>query len=165
VSVSDFTSGQHENRAPHRLRGTVVWLLGRASLRGHQLAYQVLASAGVRKWHYAVLATLAQFGPAAQASIGRRLGVDRSDMVAILNDLERVGYVSRVPDPSDRRRNKVSLTAPGRTALEHFDQLVDEAEAALLEPLSPAEREQLAGLLERIAGAALLRPAGHAEAH
>jgi len=132
----------------------VVWLLGRASLRGQQLAYQLLAGAGVRKWHHAVLAALAEFGPAAQADIGRRLGVDRSDMVAILNDLERAGYVSRVPDPSDKRRNSVSLTAGGQTALDRFDRLIAQADAALLEPLSLAEREQLVSLLERVAGSA-----------
>lgn len=141
---------QPEGLAPHRLRGTVVWLLGRASVRSHQLTYELLDSAGVRKWHYAVLAALAEFGPAAQADIGRRLGVDRSDMVAVLNDLERAGYVNRVPDPSDRRRNRVSLTAGGQSALGRFDLLVARADAALLEPLSPAERKQLVGLLERI---------------
>lgn len=128
----------------------MVWLLGRASVRGHQLTYQLLDGAGVRKWHYAVLAALAEFGPAAQADIARRLGVDRSDMVAVLNDLEHAGYISRVPDPSDRRRNRVSLTADGQSALGRCDRLVAEADAALLEPLSPAEREQLIGLLERI---------------
>ena len=131
----------------------MAWLLGRAALRGHQLTYQLLDGAGLRKSHYAVLAALAEFGPAAQADIGRRLGVDRSDMVAVLNDLERAGYVTRVPDPSDRRRNRVSLTAAGQSVLGRCDRLVTQADAALLEPLSPAEREQLVSLLERIAGA------------
>ena len=130
----------------------MAWLLGRAALRGHQLTYQLLDGAGLRKSHYAVLATLAEFGPAAQADICRRLGVDRSDMVAVLNDLERAGYVSRLLDPSDRRRNRVSLTPDGQSALGRCDRLVSQADAALLEPLSPAEREQLASLLERIAG-------------
>ncbi len=128
----------------------MVWLLGRASVRSHQLTFALLDGAGVRKWHYAVLAALAEFGPAAQADIGRRLGVDRSDMVAVLNDLEHAGYVSRAPDPSDRRRNRVSLTADGQSALGRFDRLVAQADAALLEPLSPAERDQLVSLLERI---------------
>ena len=102
-----------------------------------------------------MLAVLAEFGPAAQADICRRLGVDRSDMVAVLNDLERAGYVSRLLDPSDRRRNRVSLTPDGQSALGRCDRLVSQADAALLEPLSPAEREQLVSLLERIADAGL----------
>jgi DNA-binding MarR family transcriptional regulator len=129
----------------------VAWLLGRAALRGHQLTCQLLDGAGLRKSHYAVLAALAEFGPAAQADIGRRLGVDGSDMVAVLNDLERAGYVSRVPDPADRRRNRVLLTAGGQSVVGRCDRLVAQADAALLEPLSPAEREQLVSMLERIA--------------
>jgi DNA-binding MarR family transcriptional regulator len=128
-----------------------VWLLGRASLRGHQLIQERLAQAGVRKWHYGVLATLVEFGPAAQAQVGRRLGLDRSDLVAVLNDLEHEGYVSRSPDPIDRRRNTVTVTDAGHTALKRFDGLVVEANDRLLEPLSPAERELLASLLARLA--------------
>jgi DNA-binding MarR family transcriptional regulator len=109
-----------------------------------------LAAHGVRRWHYAVLATLAEFGPSAQAQIGRRLGVDRSDMVALLNDLEREGYVSRAPDPADRRRNSVDLTEAGRDILARFDRLVIAADDALLQSLTPAEREQLFDLLGRI---------------
>jgi DNA-binding MarR family transcriptional regulator len=109
-----------------------------------------LAAHGVRKWHYAVLATLAEFGPAAQADIGRRLGVDRSDMVALLNDLQAEGYISRAPDPTDRRRNSVVLTPAGRTVLDRFDRLVIEADDTLLRSLSPGERDHLATLLERI---------------
>jgi DNA-binding MarR family transcriptional regulator len=141
---------QRENPAPHRLSGTVTWLLGRASQRGHHLVQERLAAHGVRKWHYAVLLTLAEFGPAAQAEIGRRLGVDRSDMVAILNDLEGDGYVSRAPDPADRRRNSVELTLAGSEALTHFDRLVVAADDSLLGSLSPVEREQLTALLKRV---------------
>jgi MarR family transcriptional regulator, lower aerobic nicotinate degradation pathway regulator len=150
VRVSDAESCQQGSPAPRRLGGTVVWLLGRASLRGHQAIQERLASHGIRKWHYAVLATLAEFGPATQAEIGRRLGIDRSDMVAILNDLGQEGYVNRAPDPTDRRRNRVTLTASGSTALSQFDKCVIETDDSLLGPLSAAEREQLTRLLERI---------------
>src|SRR5688500_5219292 len=105
------------SQAPLRLRGTLFWLLGRASRSAQQLTRDRLAAAGLRRGHYGVLATLAEFGAAAQAEIGRRLGVDRSDMVAILNDLEGEGYVSREPDPTDRRRNSVTVTAAGLAAL------------------------------------------------
>src|SRR3954454_17692330 len=108
---------------PHRLSGTVVWLLGRAAQRGHQLAQERLAAAGIRKWHYGVLAALAEFGQQSQADIGRRLGLDRSDMVAVLNDLQADGYVGREPDPADRRRNIVTISDSGREALAGFDRL------------------------------------------
>ncbi|HEY0499212.1 MAG TPA: MarR family winged helix-turn-helix transcriptional regulator [Kutzneria sp.] len=136
---------------PHRLSGTVLWLLGRASQRGHQYAQERLAAAGIRKWHYAVLAALAEYGEQSQADIGRRLGLDRSDVVAVLNDLQGDGYVTREPDPADRRRNIVTISAAGRRALDGFDLLIAEADNHLLAELSVADRTQLVALLQRIA--------------
>lgn len=134
----------------HRLDGTAVWLLGQASARGHRMAKERLAHANVRKWHYAVLATLAEGGPSAQADISRRLGVDRGDLVALLNDLEESGYVTRAQDPTDRRRNTVSLTRSGRAALRRFDKLVVAADEELLAPLTAADRKHLLAMLDHI---------------
>jgi MarR family transcriptional regulator, lower aerobic nicotinate degradation pathway regulator len=147
---SDLDAHRQLGPAPHRLSETVIWLLGRASLRGHQLTRERLAGDGVGKWHYAVLAALAEFGPAAQAELGRRLGIDRSDMVAVLNALEEHGYLSRAPDPADRRRNSVVPTEAGLRALDRFDRLIVEADDTLTVSFSPAERELLIRLLERI---------------
>ena len=147
--IHDQECGDGESRAPARLRGRAFWLLGRASLGAQRLTQERLAQAGMRRGYYGVLATLAEFGPAAQAEIGRRLGIDRSDMVAILNELQDEGYVSRERDPSDRRRNSVVLTEAGQAALERFDRAIDDAEEAFLASFSPAERKMLAALLER----------------
>ncbi|MFC0433041.1 MarR family winged helix-turn-helix transcriptional regulator [Kutzneria buriramensis] len=136
---------------PHRLSGTVVWLLGRAAQRAHVLARDRLTAAGIGKWHYAVLATLTEHGQQSQADIGRRLGLDRSDVVAVLNDLQGDGYVTREPDPADRRRNIVTISDVGRTALAGFDLLVAEADGLLMDELSADDRACLKALLERIA--------------
>ncbi|EWM16277.1 MarR family winged helix-turn-helix transcriptional regulator [Kutzneria sp. 744] len=136
---------------PHRLSGTVLWLLGRAAQRGHALARERLEAGGIRKWHYAVLAALKEFGQQSQAEIGRRLHLDRSDMVAVLNDLQADDYVTREPDPADRRRNVVTISDTGAAALARFDRLIAEADDLLLADLSEAERDQLVAMLERIA--------------
>lgn len=136
--------------APSRLTGTASWYVGRAALRAQQNTHQHLGCAGFRKWHYGVLATVAELGPSTQAEIGRRLGVDRSDMVALLGDLESAGYVHREPDPTDRRRNRVTITDAGKQQLVELDALVLAANDQLLAPLSPAERTQLLALLRRV---------------
>jgi DNA-binding MarR family transcriptional regulator len=148
--VTHYDACKHHDGAPARLRGTAFWLLGRASLDAQRLTQERLAAAGMRRGFYGVLAVLAEFGPSAQADIGRRLGVDRSDMVAILNDLESERYVTRAPDPADRRRNSVVLTRAGRAALGRFDRAIGEAEKAVLSSLSVTERASLVGLLQRI---------------
>ena len=135
---------------PHRLSGTVVWLLGRAAQRGHQLAQERLAAAGIRKWHYAVLAALAEFGQQSQADIGRRLGLDRNDVHGILNRLESHGQAARQPDPADRRRNVVRLTDTGRRYLSDLQEHADAVQDELLAGLDGAERRQLQSLLAKL---------------
>ncbi len=125
-------------------------MLSRLAGRSYRLVVDRLTSAGVRRDHYAILAALEEFGPVSQATLARRLGIDRSDVVAVLNDLERDGLALRAPDDHDRRRNAISITAAGSRALRSLDDLVDEAQAALLEPLSAKERRQFNDLLQRL---------------
>jgi|SRR4051794_27797610 len=137
--------------APARLKTKPSWLLSQAALAGDRLVSDALAAEGVRKYHFRVLVALADDGPLSQAELGRRLGIDRSDMAAVANELEARGYLTRERDEQDRRRNVVSLTANGRTALERMDAAVDAAQTQLLAPLSAAERDELARLLARLA--------------
>lgn len=136
-----------------RLGRMPSWLLAEANLYGHRLLADQLREEGLRGQHYVVLAGLAGLGGAgapAQAELCRLLGIDRSDMAALLADLERFGYVRRARCPTDRRRNGVGLTDAGREALERLDRLVDAADRTLLEPLSAGERGQLIELLSRL---------------
>jgi MarR family transcriptional regulator, lower aerobic nicotinate degradation pathway regulator len=83
-------------------------------------------------------------------ALGRRLWIDRSDLHAILNELERDGLIERVRVERDRRRNIVALTRRGTTALKRLDKRVDGAQSTLLEPLSAADRRELRRLLRRL---------------
>ncbi|GAA0488218.1 MarR family winged helix-turn-helix transcriptional regulator [Streptomyces stramineus] len=136
-----------------RIRALPTWLLNRASARGRRLVGEAFAGEGVRMPHHAVLAAVADHGPVAQAELGRTTGFDPKDMVGILNDLQAAELVTRTPDPADRRKNAIALTAAGRRSLARLAALGDEANAALLAPLSPAEREQFLALLARVARA------------
>ena len=136
--------------APERLWRLPTWMLSRLAVRSYRLVVDRLTSAGVRRDHYAILAALEEFGSASQATLARRLGIDRSDVVAVLNDLERDGLALRAPDDHDRRRNAISITAAGSRTLRSLDDLVDEAQRALLEPLSAHERRQFSDLLRRL---------------
>lgn len=139
-----------EGIAPARLRALPSRLLSLAALPANRLADRALATGESRRYHYALLAALAEFGPASQADLGRRTGIDRSDIVAATNELADRGLVVRSPDPADRRRNIVSLTPAGAGHLAELDRLVAGAQDELLAPLSAADRAELVRLLTRL---------------
>jgi DNA-binding MarR family transcriptional regulator len=135
-----------ERGAPRKLWSTPSWLVSRAALR----ATKLVDAAGVRRKPFSVLVALAESGPASQADLGRRLALDRSDLHAIVADLERDGHVDRERDPADARRNRVKLTPRGRAQIRRLEAKVDAAQDELLAPLTKAERAELVRLLARV---------------
>ena len=133
--------------APSRLRGKPSWLITHIAPHAHRLVAAGFASAGARRYHYALLAALEEFGPASQATLGRRCGIDRSDVVAAINELADEKLVERTPDPDDRRRNVITITPSGLQQLQRLDSALAEVQDQLLAPLSMEERKELARLL------------------
>ncbi|MEU8463471.1 MarR family transcriptional regulator [Streptomyces sp. NPDC029003] len=127
-----------------------TWLVGRVAARGRGLVADALAAEGLRLMHHAVLAATAEYGPVAQADLGRRLAVDPKDMVGILNHLQAAGLVLRTPDPADRRKNAITVTPEGSAVLARCAALAETANAALLAPLDAEEQGQLIALLTRL---------------
>lgn len=133
-----------------RVAGRPTWLLSRANARSQRLLAEAFAAEGVRGYHFRLLAALDQYGAASQADLGRHTGIDRSDVVATLNDLVGAGLAERAPDPTDRRRNVVTLTAQGATTLDRLDAVLDEVQDAVLAPLTANERKTLVRLLAKL---------------
>ena len=135
---------------PAHLTAKPSWLLTQVAVHAHRLASEGFGKVGARGYHYRILAALAEFGPASQADLGRRCNMDRSDVVAAINELAEQECVERTPDPDDRRRNRVTLTPLGHEQLKRMDQTLDRVQEDLLGPLSAAERQTLTGLLTRL---------------
>lgn len=136
--------------APERLRGLATWLLAQNSLRAARAVTNGLAEVGAHRHHYSMLAVLAESGPMSQAELGRRCGLDRSDVTAAVAELVDQGLVSRRPDSGDRRRNEVDITRAGTRRLRQLDTAVSKIQDEVLAPLSVAERSQLTRLLTRL---------------
>jgi DNA-binding MarR family transcriptional regulator len=135
---------------PDRIRALPTWLASEVARTGQRLVADALAQEGARRQHFTVLCSLADQGAASQADLGRRLWIDRSDLHDLLNDLERDGFVARVRDEDDRRRNVVTITPAGAAALARLYERVQEAQRALLAPLPAPDRRQLRRLLETL---------------
>lgn len=144
------------DNAPNRLRTLPSWLLGQASVRARRVVGEVLTEQGTHRSQYALLAGLDEFGPASQAELSERSGLDRSDVVRWVDELVAQKLARREQDPADRRRNVVSLTAAGRRRLATLDKRIGVAQRELLAGLSADERRQLVALLGK-----LLEPPRH----
>ncbi|OXM59810.1 MarR family winged helix-turn-helix transcriptional regulator [Amycolatopsis vastitatis] len=138
------------DEAPARLTAKPSWLITQLAVHAHRLASEGFAAADARGYHFRILAALAEFGPASQAALGRRCNMDRSDVVAAINELAERGFVERTPDPDDRRRNIVSLTKAGDRQLRRLDEALDQAQDDLLGPLTAEDRQTLTTLLTRL---------------
>ncbi|TLF77658.1 MarR family winged helix-turn-helix transcriptional regulator [Nocardia cyriacigeorgica] len=156
----------HGEATPARLKKQLSRLTSMTAAQMTRLSREALRAAGARKDHFVVLAALAEFGPASQAALSQRSSVYKSDLVAVLNDLEDGGWLRRAPDPADKRRNVITITEPGRRRLAELDRVLDEVNEHIMTPLDRDERAQLFALLGRInahlataAGAAGITPA------
>ncbi len=114
---------------------------------------RAIAPYGIRSKHASVLVVIDAEGPMSQRALGRRLRVDKSPMVGVLDDLERLGLAERRRSDADRRIQAVHLTAKGRAAVARVLELADEENARTFGVLDPAERAQLHDLLLRVAEA------------
>jgi len=134
-----------------RVADRPTWLLSRASARAQTLLADAFAAEGVRGYDFRVLAALDQYGPSSQADLGRHTGIDRSDIVATVGALVSAGYARRAPDPTDGRRNVVTITRRGATKLLRLDTALDGVQQRLLAPLSATERRALLRALRKLA--------------
>jgi DNA-binding MarR family transcriptional regulator len=88
-----------------------------------------------------------------QAAIATRLGIDRTVMTYLVDDLERAGLLERRPDPSDRRARQLLLTARGEQVLAGSAAQLGEIERTVLHGLSDDEADVFRTLMVRAAGA------------
>lgn len=140
-------------RTPARLQGRATWLVSRAHARGFALLSAGFEAHGdgLRGYHYRVLSALEEWGPASQAEVGRSTGIDRSDVTAVLTDLEARGLVVRSVDPDNKRRKIVSLTEAGLARLLELDEVIDGIQSDFLAPLTPAQQRDFLDLVARLA--------------
>jgi DNA-binding MarR family transcriptional regulator len=131
------------------------YLLKHAQLRFFELGALALAPLAINGREAAVLRAIDAGLPVSQGEIARAMGVDRTTMVALIDDLQLKGLVQRCQDPDDRRKNVVELTDAGRATVRQAARVVEQAERDFLAPLSAGEAAQFKKTLR-----ALLSEAG-----
>lgn len=109
-----------------------------------------LGETGITTRAFSVLSLIAQVTDITQSEISRRLGIERSGLVAIVDDLQEKGYTVRVPVPGDRRIQALSLTKEGKKAYNEAKQAIAIHEQNLLSDFNKKEVKQLLSLLKRL---------------
>jgi DNA-binding MarR family transcriptional regulator len=137
-------------------RGTSVeadlgWALGVVFRRYAKAAADTLNDVPGGPRGYQVLATTVGEGPKRQLDLAAQLGVDRTVMTYLLDDLEKADLVQRRPDPADRRARLIEPTDQGKETLCDLERRLVAAEADVLGSLDDGERMIFRMLLQRVA--------------
>jgi DNA-binding MarR family transcriptional regulator len=132
---------------PGTARSTVlITRLARAMRRQFERA---VAPLGLRARHLVALTHLKDHGPSAQQTLIEVLGLDASNLVALLNELEDAGLIVRSRDRADRRRGIIEISPEGERMLMEVDRALEAVDDEILVALSSEERAMLNDLLAR----------------
>ena len=98
---------------PRELLDSTLFLLARVGMRMKGRVLEEFEQAGFSMYQYSVLAILSEGACERQSTMADVIGLDRSQLVGVLDSLEERRLVERRRDPNDRRRHLVSLTPAG----------------------------------------------------
>ncbi|MBW8797743.1 MAG: MarR family transcriptional regulator [Streptomyces sp.] len=98
----------------------------------------------------ALLRQVADSEPLRPGELAQRLGVEASHVTRTVQQLQRSGYVTRVPDPDDRRAQRIELTDAGRAAVDRVRDAGARGMQLALGDWEPEELRQLAVLFHRM---------------
>jgi DNA-binding MarR family transcriptional regulator len=124
-------------------------LLTIAARTGQELAGRRLAPMGLNVRLCGVLNLLAK-GPISQQELGEQLGIDRTTMVELIDELEQQGVVVRRRNATDRRSYALVLTTKGRAVQKRASKAFDDAADEFFGALKPSERKQLSDMMRRL---------------
>jgi DNA-binding MarR family transcriptional regulator len=108
---------------------------------------EAVAPLGLRPRELVALQHLRERGPSAQQTLVDLLGIDATNLVAVLNGLDDAGLIQRRRDRADRRRAIIELSAKGEHVLAELDRALHRIDDEILAALTSSQRETLNGLL------------------
>ncbi|TMK75257.1 MAG: MarR family transcriptional regulator [Actinobacteria bacterium] len=138
---------------PEPLASAPGFLLSWNGRRTATMFAQALEPLGLRPPHFGVMRLIATEPGLTQQELAERSLIDPSSMVAVVDELEELGYAERQSHDGDRRKHDIHLTADGERMLERAQAAAMETAKEILAPLDSGEVQELRRLLRKIAGA------------
>lgn len=142
---------------PHRVPFPLVRRLNQICMTA---IAETLADDDLNSQQYSALACVEDFPGIDQRCLAQIMGVDRTNVGQILDQVEAKGFVERRINGADRRARELHLTRSGRSKRQHIRPKLLAAQARVLKPLSAREREEFIDALVRLieANEPLARP-------
>ncbi len=132
------------------LEEQVGHLLRRAHQRHTAIFQNRIGDAQLTPLQFAALVKLRDLGEVSQNLLGRLTAMDAATMQGVIKRLAARGLIERRPDPDDRRRLILSLSAEGCALVDTLVPRGETITGLTLEPLSPAEQRTFLSLLAKI---------------
>ncbi|OBK82743.1 MarR family winged helix-turn-helix transcriptional regulator [Mycobacterium sp. 1165178.9] len=110
----------------------------------------ILERHGLSMWGYTVLTELDNSPVRTQAALAAAIGADKTRIIAVLDDLQQLGYIDRRPDPEDRRVRLLELSERGRAVKRQVQQAIQRGEERWLCQLTPSDRKSLLRILQQL---------------
>ncbi|WEG12356.1 MarR family transcriptional regulator [Pullulanibacillus sp. KACC 23026] len=126
------------------------YLLSRAGRIIHEKFERAIEPMGLRARHFGLLICLRNYGPLSQSEAAKKMSIDKSTIVAIVDDLEKWDLVERKRNIKDRRLYDLTLTKDGIEKLHNVIHGVEGLAKEWMKPLSQKEIEKLYELLSRL---------------
>ncbi|MBB5984793.1 MarR family winged helix-turn-helix transcriptional regulator [Sphingobium lignivorans] len=111
---------------------------------------QTFAETAMRQVLFGVLSVVSAAPGTSQGKVGEALGIQRANMVALVNDLVDLGLVARKTARRDRRAFSLNLTPAGEAKLREMLEQIRTHEDRMLQNLTTEERETLIALLRKV---------------
>jgi len=119
----------------------IGYMLRRAQIAVFQDVFRAFAAVGIRPAQFSVLTVIARNPGRTQSQVAAALGIKRTNIVALIDSLERRGLAERRPAPSDRR---------SRATVRRLNRMVDKLEAGMIRRIGRKRRAVLLDLLARL---------------
>jgi len=148
---SGVAPAQEPAEAPCILSHDLGWALGTVVRAYAKAAHEAVEGLPGGPRGFQVLAAAAGDVHGSQLSLAHRLGVDRTVMTYLLDDLEKAGLIERRPDPADRRARRIVVTARGQDKLAGLNERLRAAEEQVLSGLDEVDRQAFRSLVRRLA--------------
>jgi MarR family transcriptional regulator, lower aerobic nicotinate degradation pathway regulator len=134
-------------RSDARTRAASSVLISQLARGMRRRIEQAVEPLGLRPRELHALQHLRERGPSAQQTLVELLGIDATNLVAILNGLEDAGLIERRRDQADRRRAIIALSKQGVKLLADLDRALRQIDEDIFATLTSSERKTLNALL------------------